>query len=81
MMNKLMLILLAGFLMLCGSFQPLKASEGIAFHMKQEVTVYVTNTGSKYHRDSCAYLSKSKISIPKKKAVASGYGACSKCRP
>jgi len=80
-MNKLMLLLFTGFVLLCGPFQSLKASENIAFHVRQEVTVYVTNTGSKYHRVSCGYLSKSKISISKKKVVAAGYGACSRCRP
>lgn len=80
-MNKLMLMLFTGFVLLCGPFQSLKASESIVFHRRQEVTVYVTNTGSKYHRGSCSYLRQSKISISKKKAVAAGYGACSRCRP
>ncbi len=74
-------MLLTGFILLCGPFQPLKASESIAYHVRQEVTVYVTNTGSKYHRGGCGYLSRSKISISKKKAVAAGYGTCSRCRP
>ena len=44
-------------------------------------TVYITNTGSKYHKSSCGYLSKSKISISKDKAVNQGYTSCSKCKP
>ncbi|MEJ2109936.1 MAG: thermonuclease family protein [Acidobacteriota bacterium] len=42
--------------------------------------VYVTRTGSKYHRDGCRYLSKSKIPMPLKEA-ARRYGPCSVCRP
>jgi len=44
-------------------------------------TVYITNTGSKYHRSYCQYLSKSKIDILKSDAIMKGYGACSKCSP
>lgn len=45
------------------------------------VTVYVTSTGEKYHRSSCQYLSKSKISISLKKAKRNGYDPCSRCNP
>lgn len=43
-------------------------------------TVYITKTGSKYHRDGCSYL-KSKIAIDKNSAISSGYSACSRCNP
>lgn len=39
-----------------------------------DVTVYITRTGSKYHRGSCRYLKKSKIPISLKDAKAQGYG-------
>ena len=42
--------------------------------------VYVTDTGSKYHRSNCSYL-KSKNSITKEKAIQQGYSACSRCNP
>lgn len=42
-------------------------------------TVYVTNTGKKYHRSGCQYLKKSKIAISLSDAKSSGYTACSKC--
>lgn len=45
------------------------------------VTVYITNTGSKYHRSGCRYLSKSKIPISLSDAISRGYGACSVCNP
>jgi len=44
------------------------------------VTVYITKTGTKYHRDGCKYLSKSKIAISLEQAKKS-YGPCSVCKP
>lgn len=43
-----------------------------------EKTVYVTRTGSKYHRAGCQYLSRSMIPISLKDAKAR-YSACSRC--
>lgn len=40
--------------------------------------VYITKTGSKYHKDGCRYLSKSKISILLTNAQGK-YTPCSKC--
>lgn len=48
---------------------------------KDSYTVYITRTGSKYHRDGCQYLRSSKIEIDKKEAIENGYTACSKCKP
>ena len=47
----------------------------------QSITVYVTKTGKKYHRDGCRYLSKSKIPMSLKDAIAKGYTPCSVCKP
>lgn len=44
-------------------------------------TVYITDTGSKYHRGSCSYLRSSKHSISKNSAISQGYTACSRCNP
>ena len=44
-------------------------------------TVYVTETGSKYHTSSCRYLWNSKIAMSKSEAIAEGYSACSVCNP
>lgn len=44
-------------------------------------TVYVTNTGEKYHRGSCSSLRKSQIPISLGDAVAQGYGPCKRCNP
>lgn len=44
-------------------------------------TVYITDTGSKYHRSGCRYLSRSSHSISRSDAKAQGYTPCSVCRP
>lgn len=45
------------------------------------VTVYITDTGKKYHRDGCRYLKKSKHAISLGNAKAQGYAPCSVCDP
>ena len=42
-------------------------------------TVYITNTGEKYHRYGCQYLRKSCIPISLSEAKARGYEPCSRC--
>lgn len=46
-----------------------------------KITVYITKTGEKYHRDGCSSLRKSKIAVSLKEAVARGLGACKICKP
>lgn len=46
-----------------------------------EIVVYITDTGSKYHRSSCRHLAKSKYEISLSDAIASGYGPCGTCHP
>lgn len=48
---------------------------------KIEDTVYVTDTGTKYHKSGCQHLRKSKNAISKEKAIRQGYTACSRCNP
>jgi len=43
--------------------------------------VYITNSGTKYHRAGCRYLSKSAIAISKADAIARGFSPCSVCNP
>jgi micrococcal nuclease len=47
----------------------------------ENLTVYVTNSGRRYHEDGCASLSRSKIAVPLGDAVRSGYAPCSRCNP
>lgn len=42
-------------------------------------TVYITESGEKYHRAGCQYLSHSQFSISLSEAKAQGYTACSRC--
>lgn len=43
--------------------------------------VYVTDTGSKYHRYGCQYLRESCHGMTLSKAKQAGYTACSRCDP
>lgn len=49
--------------------------------VSKEITVYVTNTGSKYHREGCQYLRQSQIPISLDDAISEGYEPCSRCNP
>ncbi|MBR2744780.1 MAG: hypothetical protein IKE01_05765 [Clostridia bacterium] len=51
------------------------------FEDEDSQTVYITNTGSKYHRSGCQYLRRSCHAISKSNAISRGYDACSRCRP
>lgn len=48
---------------------------------KNSYTVYITRTGSKYHRAGCRYLRQSQIAIDRNAAINQGYDACSVCNP
>jgi len=47
----------------------------------KSVTVYITKTGKKYHRNGCKSLRKSKIPISKNDAINKGYTPCGMCNP
>jgi tRNA/tmRNA/rRNA uracil-C5-methylase (TrmA/RlmC/RlmD family) len=46
----------------------------------EQITVYVTKTGEKYHRGDCRHLRQSKIAMSLDEA-AKRYGPCSVCDP
>lgn len=46
-----------------------------------DAIVYITESGSKYHRNDCRYLWHSKIAITKGEAIKRGYTKCSVCKP
>jgi micrococcal nuclease len=71
--NKLAVTLLAA-LLIAAVFVFLQGSE-------DETTVYVTNSGDRYHLDGCSSLSRSKIAVTLNEAVHSGYTACGVCKP
>jgi hypothetical protein len=47
----------------------------------QNITVYITRTGSKYHSAGCRYLAKSSKKVTLKEALDKGLSPCSKCNP
>ena len=57
-----------------------KIDAAIKGQNKDDIIVYRTQTGKKYHRAGCRYLKKSKISIPLKNASLL-YSPCSVCKP
>jgi micrococcal nuclease len=46
-----------------------------------DLTVYVTHTGERYHREGCSSLRRSRIPISLGEAARSGYEPCSICKP
>ena len=47
--------------------------------VKEEVKVYVTKTGTKFHKANCKSLSKSKIEMQFKEVMLSNYEPCNNC--
>ena len=45
----------------------------------EKQTYYITASGTKYHVDTCSYLSKTKIEISLDDAINKGYEPCSRC--
>ena len=74
---SLLLLLLTSFGILLTAQQTSKQAQQ---QKPQDVIVYVTKSGTKYHRDGCRYLSKSKIPMPLKEAKKK-YTPCSVCKP
>lgn len=58
-----------------------KASVVVPSTDNQSLTVYITDTGAKYHNGSCRTLKKSKIAMSLKDAKAKGYTSCGICHP
>jgi hypothetical protein len=46
-----------------------------------EVTVFITRTGARYHRDGCQYLRRSRVPVTLSAAKAAGYTPCHVCIP
>ena len=60
---------------------PAAASPDTKAPDQQQIRVYGTKTGSKYHRASCSYLNKSSIPMTLEEAKKKGLTPCSKCSP
>lgn len=46
-----------------------------------ETTVYITNTGIRYHRAGCRYLDESQYTISLSNAISQKYTPCKVCKP
>ena len=55
-------------------------SESSAVHPEGE-TVYITDTGTKYHRDGCRFLKNSKTAVLLEELDTEKYAPCSVCNP
>lgn len=44
-------------------------------------TVYITETGTKYHKSGCRALRKSKIPVSVEDVIGRGYSPCRICKP
>lgn len=62
------------FFLVFGSFN-------LASAQTKSETVYITDTGHKYHKGKCHHLKYSKHKIDKKSARKKGYTACKVCKP
>ena len=60
--------------------EPQQETNAAASNDNASQTVYITRTGSKFHRDGCSYL-KSRIESTVSEAKAMGLGPCSRCKP
>lgn len=83
-LSSLLLVLVMIF-SLCGCEQETTGTvENISAVVEGEETtiplVYRTETGEKYHRESCIHL-KSKIETTVEEALSMGLGPCSVCKP
>ncbi len=56
-------------------------SQPVFSEEEQITTVYITATGSKYHKEDCRYLTYSKIKVSLKDAQEAYYIPCSVCNP
>jgi hypothetical protein len=57
------------------------AAANLADPQRNEVTVYVTDTGTKYHRAGCVHLRRSSHSLSLSEAKRRGYEPCKVCKP
>lgn len=52
----------------------------LSFNKASAQTVYVTETGKKYHAKNCSIAKTGKKGIPLKEAVKEGYEPCKVCK-
>jgi len=80
------LLLLALLLLALGctsqpSHQPPSGPGAVAQTQNNELTVYITDTGKRYHLAACRHLDSSKHAISLGDAKRRGYTPCHVCQP
>lgn len=91
-MKKFALPLILIFILLLTSCAPQTVSSGgvvvrgdmpkptdIESYYSGEDIVYVTKSGTKYHKENCSYLKSSKIPVSLEQAIMEGLTPCSRC--
>ena len=68
------------FLLLAVVFLIETATPLFAYNVPDDTIVYITPTGSKYHREDCTYTTTVRP-LTIREAEAKGYDFCSRCRP
>nr|DAT45845.1 MAG TPA: DNA methyl phosphotriester repair domain protein [Caudoviricetes sp.] len=81
MKAKISIVAAVLVIILSGCTDPGGTQTASAYPSVKETTVYITETGTKYHRWSCRYLKDSCIEISLTNATSRGYTACSVCNP
>lgn len=61
--------------------EPSSSNQTSSTSEQQTITVYITDYGSKYHRQGCQYLWDSSNAVTLSNAKAWGYAPCSVCDP
>ena len=80
-MKKIFILFLVIFSVFGSTAQSkLNYDEVIRVEAKTDV-VYITDTGTKYHKSSCRTLKKNKYEITKGEAIEQGCTACKVCNP
>lgn len=62
-------------------FTLLLVNSALAYTVPSDTVVYVTPTGSCYHREDCSYIKNSCRALSISSAEGQGYRACSRCDP
>lgn len=83
-MRRILLIALLVLAVGCNSLPSQQAAtrhEPAAQSQQNELTVYITNTGKRYHVSTCRHLQSSKHAISLSDAKRRGYTPCKVCQP
>ena len=83
-MRRILLLALLLLAIACGSQpsqQAVTAIDPIRSTQHKEATVYITDTGERYHVSSCRYLRYSKHPVSLGEAKRRGYTPCKVCQP